>query len=174
MQELSVNLLRAWGKPWPERAPTRLAIEAVENSVRDKDQPVGHPVTITRILPDEGNLGYEDVQNAIVQTVNGRPLRSLGDLREALKHPVDGFQVFEILPSQGRGRVVFKATALEAINRRVRQRYNIPGDLPPAGVAIAAASRMPPTQIGRPVAVNPGMPRQTGGPASPMRLGNGN
>lgn len=137
MQELSVTFLRAWGKPWTERAPARLTIEAVENSVRDQDQPPGKLVVVTKILPDEGNLGYEDVQNAVVQVANGKPVRSLNDLREAMKQPVAGFQVLEILPSQGRSRVVFKASLLEAINRRVRLRYNIPGELQPVGTVQA-------------------------------------
>ena len=135
MQELSLTFLRAWGKPWPERAPSRLVMEAVQNSVREHDQPPGRVVTITKILPDEGNIGYEDSTNTIVVAANGRPVRSLADLREALKQPQAGYQVLETLPSQGRGRMVFKASIMEAINRRIRERYSVPGVLPAAGVA---------------------------------------
>jgi hypothetical protein len=135
LQELTVTFLRAWGKPWPERAPARLAIEAVQNSVREQDQPLGKLVAVTKVLPDESNLGYEDVQNSIIVAANGKPVRSLNDLREALKQPQAGFDVLETLPGQGRARVVFKASLLEAINRRVRERYSIPGLLPPTGVA---------------------------------------
>ena len=85
MQELSVTYLRAWGKPWSERAPTRLALEAAQNSIRERDQPPGRVVAVTKVLPDEGNLGYDDVQNTIIVSANGSPVRSLNDLREALK-----------------------------------------------------------------------------------------
>lgn len=135
MQELSITFLRAWGKPWPERAPARLTVEAVQNSVRDQDQPPGKLVIVSKILPDEANLGYEDVQNTIIVSANGKPVHSLSDLREAMKRPQDGFQVLETLPAQGRGRLIFKAAALEAINRRIRERYSIPGVAPAAGVA---------------------------------------
>jgi hypothetical protein len=90
---------------------------------------------VTKVLPDEGNLGYDDVQNATIVAANGKPVRSLNDLREALKHPVDGYQILETLPGQGRGKLVFKAAVLEAMNRRIRERYGIPGPLPAAGVA---------------------------------------
>lgn len=135
LQELSVTFLRAWGKPWSERAPTRLALEAAQSSIREKGQPPGRVVAVTKVLPDEGNLGYDDVQNSIVVTANGKPIRSLNDLREALKHPLDGYQILETLPGQGRGRIVFKAAVLETMNRRIRERYGIPGPLPAAGVA---------------------------------------
>ncbi len=135
LQELSITFLRGWGKPWPERAPARLALEAVLRSVREQDQPLGRLVTVTRILPDEGNIGYEDVQNAIIVAVNGKPVRSLGDLREALNHPQAGFDVLETLPAQGRARVVFKVPLLESINRRVRERYSVPGTSPASEVA---------------------------------------
>jgi len=135
LQELSVTYLRAWGKPWSERAPARLALEAVQSSIREQDQPPGRVVAVTKVLPDEGNLGYDDVQNATIVAANGKPVRSLNDLREALKHPVDGYQILETLPGQGRGKLVFKAAVLEAMNRRIRERYGIPGPLPAAGVA---------------------------------------
>ena len=137
MQELSITFLRAWGKPWPERAPARLAIEAALRSVREQDQPIGKLVAVTKILPDEGNVGYEDVQNSIVVTVNGKPVHSLGDLREAMKQPSGGFHVLETLPAQGRGRVVFKVSLLEGINLRVRERYSVPGTAPASGVAVS-------------------------------------
>ena len=135
LQELSITYLRAWGKPWAERAPTRLALEAMEHSIREQDQPAGRIVIVSKVLPDEGNLGYEDVQNGMILSVNGKPVHSLADVREALKQPQDGYQVLETLPGQGRGKVVFKAGLLETMNRRVRERYGIPGPLPAAGLA---------------------------------------
>jgi hypothetical protein len=63
-------------------------------------------------------------------------VNSLADLREALKHPLNGFQVIDTMPGEGRGRLVFKAGDLETINARVRDRYGIPGPLPVTGVAV--------------------------------------
>jgi len=136
LQELSVTYLRAWGKPWADRAPTRLALEAVLHGIREQDQPPGRIIAVTKLLPDEGNLGYDDVQNGIIVSANGRPVRSLKDLREALKHPVGGYQLLDTLPGQGRARLAFKAADLEETNRRIRERYGIPEVPPPAGVAV--------------------------------------
>ena len=126
LQELSATYLKAWGNPWSERAPPRLVTEAILHGVRDKDQPPEKLVFVSKVLPDPANLGYDDVQDAIVTRVNGKPVRSLTDLREALLHPVDGYQVLEMRPWQSRARVVFQADQLQAANARIRQRYGLP------------------------------------------------
>ncbi len=137
MQELSLNYLRAYGKPWPERAPARLTIEAVLSSQRKKGSPPEKVVFISKVLPDPANLGYEDVLNAIVVTANGSPVRGLASLREALHRPAGVFQVLELMPGEGRGKLVFSASQLEAANKRVRERYNVPDRAPPAAGPVA-------------------------------------
>lgn len=132
LQELSLGYLRAWGKNWPERAPARLVIEAVINTLREPGRPPERVVFVSKVLPDPVNLGYEGVQNAMVMGVNGRPVASLMDFRAALEHPVHGFHVVEFVPGQGRARLVFKAETLAVANRRIRERYDIPEALPPS------------------------------------------
>jgi hypothetical protein len=66
------------------------------------------------------------VDNAIVRSVNGRPLRSLADFREAIRQPRGGYHEIELLPGAGRGMLVFRQSELAAINARVRTRYGIP------------------------------------------------
>ena len=85
LQELTLSYLRAWGKNWPERAPSRLAIEAIMNPLRDPGKAPERVVFVSKILPDPVNLGYEDQPNAIVIRANGRPIVSLADFREALQ-----------------------------------------------------------------------------------------
>ncbi len=126
LQELSLSFLRAWGKTWPERAPGRLAIEAIMNSLRDPGRLPERVVFVSKVLPDPVNLGYEDITNAIVARANGRPVVSLRDFREALQNPVNGFEVVEFVPGQGRAKLVFKADSLAVANRRIQDRYEIP------------------------------------------------
>jgi hypothetical protein len=136
LQELSLSYLRAWGKTWPERAPARLAIEAIMSSLRDPGKPPERVVFVSKVLPDPVNLGYEDIQNAIISRANDRPVASLAELRDALHHPLKGFDVVEFLPGQGRGKLVFKADALEVANRRIQGRYDIPAQ-PPASPQVS-------------------------------------
>ena len=50
-----------------------------------------HFVVISQVLPADNTIGYDDFAYLIVQRVNGREIKSLGDLAEAVKQPVDGF-----------------------------------------------------------------------------------
>ncbi len=126
LQELSASYVRAWGEEWRNKAPSRLVIEYLQNSLRQPDQGPEHVVIISRVLPDPDNLGYENAANAIVKSVNGRPMTSLAAFREAIRHPVDGYHQLTLLPSTGRGKLIFSAARIADSNARVAQRYGIP------------------------------------------------
>jgi hypothetical protein len=126
LQELSVNYLREWGDKWRNKAPTRLVIEYVMNSLRKNGSGPEKVVIITRVLPDPANLGYQSVSNAILKTLNGKPVKTLADFRGAINRPVNGYHILQLLPGPGRGRLVFRAGEMQAVNARIRSRYGIP------------------------------------------------
>lgn len=126
LQELSLGYLRLWGSNWQEKAPSRLVMEYVMRSLRDRDEDPQKVVFVSRVLPDPSNLGYEDVTNAILLQANGKKLKSLNDFREAVKSPVNGYHLIDVMPGQGRGRMVFEGDNIERINQRVHKRYGIP------------------------------------------------
>jgi hypothetical protein len=130
LQELHLGYLRAWGREWRNKAPTRLVIEYSLRALREQGEPPGKVLIVSRVLPDPANLGYEDVANGIVVGANGRSLASLADLREALRHPVRGYHLLRLLPGQGREQMVFPAGRLPEIDRRVAERYGIPARRP--------------------------------------------
>lgn len=130
LQELTLDYLRAWGKEWQEKAPTRLVIEYSLSSLREKGKKPERVLIVSKVLPDPSNLGYESVTNAILRRVNGRVMNSLDDFREALDHPLDGYHLIDLLPGQGRGRLVYPAEGMVEIDARVRQRYGIPDRSP--------------------------------------------
>ena len=47
------------------------------------------------VLPANSTIGYDDFNYLIVKKVNGKEVKSLGDLAEAVKHPINGFHVIE-------------------------------------------------------------------------------
>ncbi|MCZ6531462.1 MAG: hypothetical protein O7A08_00700 [SAR324 cluster bacterium] len=126
LQELSTVYLRMWGKGWRVEAPMRLVIESLLNSLREQGGKPEKVVIISKILPDPVNLGYDDVANTILVKANGKSLTSLNDFRRAALTPPNGFHVLELNPGKGRGWMVFKASEIDAANRRVRQRYGVP------------------------------------------------
>ena len=136
IQELTLSYLQAWGSNWQERAPRRLLIEYAMHSVREADKPPERIVFVSTVLPDQSNLGYQNLDNAIVTHANGRALKSLAGFREAIKHPAGGFHVIELLPGQGRRKVIFDVAEIDEANLRIAQRYGVPA--PPASGPVSA------------------------------------
>ena len=81
-----------------------------------------HPKTVvlTVVLPDPANLGYEELHDLIVESVNGVRLRNLADLRSALAKPVGPNHIIEFLPGQGARRIVLDVAEVEAAATRVQ------------------------------------------------------
>ncbi|MFM8765343.1 MAG: PDZ domain-containing protein, partial [Spartobacteria bacterium] len=91
--ELSRPYLKEWGGKWTSTAPQRLVYyDAFQNEL-PPDR--GRIIILSQVLPTPDTLGYEDLENIVVTKVNGRPVKSLADLSEAAKKPVDGFQKIE-------------------------------------------------------------------------------
>jgi len=122
-QELSGPYLTA-ASDGGRRAMPRLVI-AVDREGAEPD-PV-HPriVILASVLPDAANLGYQDLRDLIVTTVNGSAVGSLEDLRRAFASPLGGYHVVEFLPGQGRGRIVLDAAEAEASRARVQSLYGV-------------------------------------------------
>jgi len=57
--------------------------------------------------------------------VNGRPITSLADLREAFASPQGGFHVVEFVAGQGAARAVLDAAEAQAAAGRVREAYGV-------------------------------------------------
>ncbi|MEP6955371.1 MAG: PDZ domain-containing protein [Chthoniobacterales bacterium] len=88
-QELSRQFLKEWGASWQKEAPQRLVY-------LDKFQSEMYPegnrrvVILSQVLPSNSTIGYDDVNFLTVQKVNGREIKSLRDLAEAVQHPLEG------------------------------------------------------------------------------------
>jgi len=93
-QELSRSYLREWGNDWRSDAPARLVYldEYQDELPRDR----GKIVFLSQVLPADTVVGYEDLAPTVVKTINGREIRSLEDIAEAAKHPVNGFDKIEL------------------------------------------------------------------------------
>jgi len=79
-------------------------------------------VVLSNILPDAVNTYASDFRYSILDEINGKKIRRLGDVVAALKEPAD-FYVFRFL-GEGKPLVLEKA-AVEEAEARIRQRYNV-------------------------------------------------
>jgi PDZ domain len=122
-QELTVPYLTASSEGGRRPAPRLLIAVDREGAVPDPARP--RLVVLTSVLPDAANLGFQDLRDLIVTTVNGTPIGRLEDLRRAFASPVGSFHVVEFLPGQGPGRLVLDVAEAEASQDRVRNLYAV-------------------------------------------------
>jgi S1-C subfamily serine protease len=120
-QELTVPYLATWGD-WARRAPTRLLV-AYDREGAEPTPEASRIVLLSSVLPDSCNLGYQDLRDLIVTSVNGVRVGSLDDLRRAFATPPDGFHVVEFVPGQGPTRIVLDVAAVAAAAERIRSLY---------------------------------------------------
>lgn len=120
--ELSRPYLQEWGGDWLKDAPKRLVFyDAFQNEL---PQDRGKIVFISQILPTQDTIGYENLDNLVVSKVNGREIRSLDDLAEAAKTPVNGFQKIEL--EEDPGVLFLDAAAIEANRDKLIKKYSLP------------------------------------------------
>jgi hypothetical protein len=122
-QELTVPYLSTFGD-WQRRGPPRLLI-AYEREGADPTPENPRIVVLSSVLPDAANLGYEGVRNLIVKTVNGRPIGSMDDLRQAFDHPEGGFHVVEFLPGLAPERLVLDVEEAKGAAERIQASYGV-------------------------------------------------
>ena len=83
-------------------------------------------VVLSKVLPDDYNLGYERLSLQIVDTVNGHTIDNLYSLQSALKNPIDGFHRIQFLREENLRHIVLDAATLQAATERVLDHYQIP------------------------------------------------
>ncbi len=121
---LDLDYLQAW-KDWTKKAPRRLVTYwDLQRHAQTPDQ--RRIVLLTYVLPDPYNIGYHDVNNVAVASVNGRPVDSIDDVAAAFDEPLDGYHVIEMMPNGTRHEIVLDAGTFEEASERILGSYGIP------------------------------------------------
>jgi S1-C subfamily serine protease len=89
-QELSRQYLKEWGGNWQKEAPARFVYF---DRFQSEIFPEGHRrvVVLSQVLPASSTIGYDDLAFLTITKVNGKEVKSLADLAEAVKQPLNGF-----------------------------------------------------------------------------------
>ena len=123
-RELDVPYLRAWGDEWEDNIPSFLRIlYRLGDEIMPDQQRL---VILADVFPDEYNLGYHDMAQNIVKSVNGRPIDSIRDMEEAFHHPENGFHVIEFVQGYGISKVVLDAKTFDSATAAIMGKYQIP------------------------------------------------
>lgn len=123
LQELSRQYLREWGANWLKEAPQRFVyIDRFQSELF----PEGNRkiVVISQILPANSTLGYDEHAYLTVTKVNGKEIKSLAELAEAVKQPIDGF--IKIETAEDPKQLELDAAQVEAEASALQQSYGIP------------------------------------------------
>ncbi|WP_372806897.1 PDZ domain-containing protein [Pontiella sp.] len=124
-RELDDPYLQAWGDDWQNKIPASLRIL---RSLKG-ESPTPHQqrlIVLADVFPDEYNLGYHEMAQNIVKTVNGLPIDSIEKLETAFHQPQNGFHVIEFMPSYGTCKVILDADSFETATATILENYQIP------------------------------------------------
>jgi S1-C subfamily serine protease len=122
-EELSRQYLREWGANWMKDAPQRFVYK---DRFQSEFYPEGNRrvVVLTQVLPANTTIGYDDIAYLSVTKVNGKEVKSLKDLAEAVKAPVDGFITIET--EEDPKQIALEASQVEAEAAALKQNYGLP------------------------------------------------
>ncbi|MEN7972297.1 MAG: hypothetical protein ABFR47_00530 [Verrucomicrobiota bacterium] len=124
-RELDVPYLKAWGNNWSDKIPAylRCLYEMKSEAPTPEQQRL---IVLADVFPDEYNLGYHDMAQNIVKSVNGYPVDSIKKMEEAFQHPQGEFHIIEFMPSYGTSKVILDAKDFPAATAAIMEKYQIP------------------------------------------------
>jgi hypothetical protein len=122
-QELSRQYLKEWGANWQKDAPQDFVyLDRFQSEIFPEGK--RRVVILSQVLPANNTIGYDDFSYLVVNKVNGKEIHSISDLAEAVKTPVNGFDVIETAddPKQLELSVAEVAKEAEALQKN----YGLP------------------------------------------------
>ena len=123
LEELSRQYLKEFGGDWIHKAPLEL-VNIDRTQGEGPEEKRKRVVVLTRVLPSDLTVGYEDLRHILVTAINGKPLNSLDDIQGALENPVDGLHKIELL---GDPSILFlDAKGVQAIGPDLQRSYGLP------------------------------------------------
>jgi hypothetical protein len=121
-QELSRQYLKEWGPTWERSAPQRLVYF---DRFQSELFPEGNRrvVILSQVLPADSTIGYDELAYLTVTKVNGKEIKSLGDLAEAVKQSIDGF--IKIETEEDPKQIELDAAQVAAEASNLQENYGI-------------------------------------------------
>ena len=116
---LNMNLIMRWGADWNRTAPVNLLQARSEWTSPERRE----LVVALQVLAADVNLGYHDLRNWVVDTVNGQPIRDFADFTQKLRANTASHVVFR--NDSGYQVVIDHADAL-ASEQAILEQYRIP------------------------------------------------
>jgi hypothetical protein len=122
-QELSRQYLKEWGGNWLKDAPQRFVyLDRFQSELFPEGN--RRVVILSQVLPANSTIGYDELAYLTVQKVNGKEVKSLADVVEAAKQPIDGF--IKIETNEDPKQIVLDAAQVAQEAAGLQQNYGLP------------------------------------------------
>lgn len=119
---LTKNYLLEWGSQWFFSAPSKL-LNFYQNGIRTPDKK--EIILLSKVLADEINLGYHDIDNVVIEKVNGRKISGMTDIVSAVEENKNTFHIFE---DDSGNRIILKKEMVDKFSSRILETYKIKSD----------------------------------------------
>ena len=116
---LNMNLIMRWGPDWNRTAPVSLLQARSQWSSPERKE----LVVALQVLASDVNLGYHDLRNWIVDSVNGVPIRDFEQFTQLLHSNQQAHVVFR---NESGYQVVVNHQQAKESEQRILQQYRIP------------------------------------------------
>jgi S1-C subfamily serine protease len=123
MQELSRQYLREWGSDWLKKAPGDLVyLERQQNELFK--EPGRKVVFLSRVMPSDATIGYEELHHLVVTKINGREIKGLQDVADAAAHPANGLHQIEFASEPS--TIYLDAQQVQSSEQILAKTYRLP------------------------------------------------
>ena len=119
---LTKNYLLEWGRQWFFSAPTKL-LYYYQNEVRKDDRK--QVILLVKVLADEINLGYHDLENLVIVKINDRRVSTMNDVVQAFENNKGTYHVIE---DDTGVKIIMRREAAEKFSQRILGTYRIDSD----------------------------------------------
>ncbi len=123
---LDLEVMKTFGQDWPAQADRALLYQFLFRPMEEPALLTEERVVLLRRLDHPVNADLAWFRNLAVERVNGKPIRRLEDLVEAIESNRGPFQVIEF--SDYRRLGVLDREAADRANREILERYGVPRD----------------------------------------------
>jgi S1-C subfamily serine protease len=123
-QELSRQYLKEWGPNWQREAPQRFVyLDRFQSELFPGEH--RRVVILSQVLPANNTIGYDELVYLTVTKVNGKDIKSLNDLAEAVKQPLEGGFI-KIETEEDPKQIELDASKVAAEAPDLQENYGIP------------------------------------------------
>lgn len=116
---LTKNYLLEWGSQWFFSAPTKL-LNLFQDGIRSEDRK--QLIILTKVLADEINLGYHDLDNIIIEKVNGKKISGMKDLIDSFENNKD---LYHIIEDDTGKKIILRKDKVDMFSKRILKTYHI-------------------------------------------------